>query len=212
MSKKDFQNGFALGLSAKGKVCCDSITPLDNTVKFTADGENYEIISVREGNSVNAPLKTPVSENGKFKQWQIDGVAVSFPFTPAKDVEISALFQTVRTELEVYSAGENISSSMGTKTNGGMAIYGLSDEHHAFSGTWYTGYLIGRTEESVLTSKNSTANTFEYNGIIWYYSSVRTTNNKSTYTDGVVEPYFAGSYTGTTALTKILDYYFYVEE
>jgi hypothetical protein len=69
-----------------------SIEPLDHTVTFLADGKPYEIVSVTDGNKVNAPSGTPTSENGLFVAWQESGARVNFPYPPTKDVEINALF------------------------------------------------------------------------------------------------------------------------
>ncbi len=184
---------------------------LDHTVKFVADEKVYEVISVKSGNPINNPLVDPISETGIFAGWRMVGEDeyVSFPYTPTENCEIHAVFKKVRDELEIHNADDKISSSMGTKTNDGMAIYGIGSEHHSFSGTWYTGYLISKDENAVLTSVVTSVSTVTYNEQTWYYSTYRTTNAKSTYIDGIVNPYDAGSITGSAAVTAILDYYFY---
>ncbi len=68
------------------------IEPLDNTVKFMVDGKPYEVVSVKDGNSVNAPSGIPTSENGDFAGWKIDGADAKFPCIPSKDTDIVALF------------------------------------------------------------------------------------------------------------------------
>lgn len=70
----------------------DNAGLLECTVTFTAEGTIYEIVSVKKGNSVNAPLTNPTSEIGDFVSWQIDGVDVVFPYAPSGDTEITAFF------------------------------------------------------------------------------------------------------------------------
>jgi hypothetical protein len=65
---------------------------LDNTVTFTADGVPYEITSVKDGNSVNAPLTSPTSAGYMFGGWRINDENITFPYTPESDVEITAAF------------------------------------------------------------------------------------------------------------------------
>jgi hypothetical protein len=76
-----------------------SNTTLDYTVKFMVDGEVYEIISVKQGNSVNAPITPPTSESGSFISWQLNNEDVIFPYLPIGDTEFTALFQTESTLL-----------------------------------------------------------------------------------------------------------------
>jgi hypothetical protein len=85
---KDFQNGFALGWACGG-VVDEKI--LDHTVIFMVDGEPYEVVSVKDGNSVNAPIN-PTSENGGFDSWEIDGTKVTFPYTPTNNITMNAVF------------------------------------------------------------------------------------------------------------------------
>lgn len=66
---------------------------LDYTVTFMVDGAVYEIVSVKSGNSVNAPLTPPTSENGSFVSWQLNDEDVVFPYKPMGDTELTALFQ-----------------------------------------------------------------------------------------------------------------------
>ena len=68
------------------------IQPLDHTVKFTVDGEPYEVVSVKDGNSVYAPSGTPVSDEGNFGGWSLNGELVEFPYTPTEDVELTAIY------------------------------------------------------------------------------------------------------------------------
>ena len=68
------------------------IEPLDHTITFTADGKPYEIVSVKGGNSVNAPATEPRSESGVFQGWQNGENLVEFPYIPEKDTNLSARF------------------------------------------------------------------------------------------------------------------------
>ena len=64
------------------------ITPLDHTVTFTVDGEPYEIISVKNGVSVNEPIPL---ENTLFAEWKdTDGNTISFPYIPTSDIAVSS--------------------------------------------------------------------------------------------------------------------------
>ena len=96
MSKLDFQNGLAIGLASKGTA---SATMLDNTVTFLADGEPYEIVSVKSGNYVNAPATEPTSENGVFLNWQdSDNNTVNFPYLPKSDITLYAFITESQAE------------------------------------------------------------------------------------------------------------------
>lgn len=68
-------------------------TSLNYIVKFTVNSEVYQTISVKIGNSVNAPATVPTSGNGSFIAWQLNGENVTFPYTPSGNTEITALFQ-----------------------------------------------------------------------------------------------------------------------
>jgi len=118
---------------------------------------------------------------------------------------------TIRHEFEISVAGDNVSSSMGTKTNNGVAIYGLGYDKGNLGGTFYSGYLISKNEKSVFTSNITTASTLTYNDEVWYYGIYRTNNDKATYQDGVIVPYDVGNLYGATAVTEILNYYFNVD-
>jgi hypothetical protein len=65
---------------------------LDHTVTFMVDEEAYEIVSVKNGNSVNAPTTEPTKDGEVFIEWQKDGEFVEFPYTPEGTETISALF------------------------------------------------------------------------------------------------------------------------
>ena len=114
-----------------------------------------------------------------------------------------------RTEIEISNAGDFISSSMGTKLNDGVAIYGIGYDRSSTTGTWYSGYLISKDETASLTSNRSSASKFTYNGEVWYYTMFRTTDSRDTFEDGIVAPYYSGKKYGSEAVMAILDYYFY---
>lgn len=86
-------------LSKVGKTAVDmanaqtsGIEPLDHTVTFMVDGEPYEVVSVKDGNSVNAPSGIPTSDEGNFDGWSLNGNTILFPYTPTEDVELIATF------------------------------------------------------------------------------------------------------------------------
>lgn len=84
------------------------IEPLDHTVTFTVEGEPYEVVSVNDGNSVNAPSGTPTSEEGDFGKWSLNGERVSFPFIPTEDTEFIAEFSIMSTKLyERFGVNQN---------------------------------------------------------------------------------------------------------
>ncbi len=195
----------------------ERIEPVDYTVEFKFGGLPYEVVSVKSGHLVKEP-NTPQITAGVFYGWgrlgndgKVDeSTLVTFPYKPFEDIELHALVKTVRDELEIDNTKDLISSAVGYKLHDGTAIYGLAMELLDFAGTMYTGYLISKSEEAVLTTETSYTYSLSYGGITWYYSRMRTTKDKSTYTDGTVEPYFAGDFEGNhnDAVTNILDYYF----
>ena len=100
MSNKDFQNGIALGL-AMGGVVSEKI--LDHTVTFTVDGEPYEIVSVKNGNSVNAPQTIPTKNGSVFGGWlNADSEIIIFPCVPTTEVVLNATFLDIPTDYILY--------------------------------------------------------------------------------------------------------------
>jgi hypothetical protein len=73
---------------------------LDHTVKFMVDGEPYEVVSVKDGNSVNEPT-TPEKEDLMFAGWlDSENALTSFPLTPTDNIELLAKFDyTLETQL-----------------------------------------------------------------------------------------------------------------
>jgi hypothetical protein len=74
-------------------VLCFSGTALEYTVTFKANDEVYEVVSVKAGNSINAPATNPTSESGSFVSWMLNEEAVVFPYKPTSDVELTASFK-----------------------------------------------------------------------------------------------------------------------
>lgn len=63
---------------------------LDHTVTFMAGNELYEVISVRDGNSISEPI-TPRVEKYFFNWWETTNEErISFPYTPSDDVLLLA--------------------------------------------------------------------------------------------------------------------------
>lgn len=71
---------------------------LDNTVTFLAYGEPYEVVSVKNGNSVNSPATPPQSVKESFIGWHLDGKLQTMPFTPSGDVLLEAIFSSALNE------------------------------------------------------------------------------------------------------------------
>jgi hypothetical protein len=164
------------------------ITPLDHTVTFLVNGEVYEVLSVKDGNSVNAPATNPNQEGSFFYGWTIgentEENLIKFPYTPTDNIELNCFFKTVHTEIEL-SANEWI-AYIG-------ASYSLKDlkklnDEWAILGCYYpygvpAPILIGTTTTACRTSGYydndpyySTASlwtngTVEYKGTIYYYSA-----------------------------------------
>lgn len=65
---------------------------LDNTVIFIVDGEPYEMVSVKNGNSVNAPTTAPAKEGLILGYWENDGQEIIFPYMPTEDCELNSVF------------------------------------------------------------------------------------------------------------------------
>lgn len=65
---------------------------LDHTVTFTVDGEPYEVVSVKDGNSVNRPATDPAKEDYSFSGWKLNSEKVTFPYVPTENTELIALF------------------------------------------------------------------------------------------------------------------------
>lgn len=65
---------------------------LDHTVTFMADDKPYEIVSVKDGNAVNAPATNPASEAGSFSYWALNGSVIGFPYIPTENIGVVAVF------------------------------------------------------------------------------------------------------------------------
>ena len=185
---------------------------LDYTVTFTVDGEPYEIVSVKNGNSVNAPATKPTSGSGKFKKWQYNGIDVTLPCEITGDMNITALFQTVRTEMQLYNEGELIYLTNYTyprKTNYGLSISGRTRYYNDSNSSWYVrAYLVSTTVEGCLMTLNTTPEgTIDYDGITYYYT---TFENKESLILEYGNIYNTGLETDDddTVLKAILDYYY----
>ena len=89
----DEENGKVYLFKETGWVLCFSGTALEYTVTFKANDEVYEVVSVKAGNSINAPATNPTSESGSFVAWMLNEEAVVFPYKPTSDVELTASFK-----------------------------------------------------------------------------------------------------------------------
>jgi hypothetical protein len=70
------------------------VQALDHTVTFTVDGGPYEVVSVKDGNSVNAPATQPINNGNIVSRWSVDGADITFPYTPTSDVIIDGVMST----------------------------------------------------------------------------------------------------------------------
>ena len=163
------------------------ITPLDHTVTFLVNGEVYEVLSVKEGHSVNAPATNPNQEGSFFYGWTIgentEENLIKFPYTPTDNIELNCFFKTVHTEIEL-SAGEWV-CYLGSSSKYSHEKY---NNEWAILGSYYTnGYIapvvVGLTSSACIVSGHYTNNpsmssasywksgTVEYDGVTYYYSA-----------------------------------------
>ncbi len=90
---------------------------IDHTVTFTVDGEPYEIVSVKDGNSVNAPFM----EDKCIKWLDTENKRVIFPYVPKNNITLSAK----NTNETLLLKGENfidVGCCENVVTNNGVAI------------------------------------------------------------------------------------------
>lgn len=186
---------------------------LDHTVTFMVDGEPYEIVSVKDGNSVNAPA-TPPSESGIVK-WLLDNQEVSFPYIPTNNIELDANISMNHTEIELNNKGELVLSwyrdaSTGgnyTKTNDGWSIVGCCEYKDSIY--LYTMFiLVGKTQQSC--AMGGTSGNIQYNGETYYYQAKQVSTSFVTDYGKAVK--LDIEYTDNNTLaTQLLDYYYCVE-
>lgn len=186
--------------------------PLDHTVKFIVEGEPYEVVSVKDGNLVNAPSGTPTSTEGSFESWRSKGENISFPIKPTEDMIINALFMVVRSEMACSTAQTFLNTVYGTKTNDGLCVCAYFGSGNISE--WHYCFVVGKTEEAIETSKRyDKTGTLEYNGETWHYgyhshSSLWDGFDFSKLEDGAVVPAYLGK--DSSDRTKILDHYYIV--
>jgi hypothetical protein len=184
------------------------VATVDHTVTFLADGKPYEVVSVKDGNTVNAPSGIPTSKDGTFTKWLLDGQTAPLPYPPEKDDEIIALFQTVRSEISTDKAGTYLGSALGTKSNDGFCICGYFQESAGSS--WYYYDVVGKTPEAVKTTNVAHTFTVEYEGEIWYLASAQIHGTPDINADIKLEqiPKSENPVYATARMTALLDYYF----
>ncbi len=158
---------------------------LDHIVTFTVDGEPYEIVNVKNGNSVNAPATNPAKDSLVFIEWRdSDDKRISFPFPTTTDTQIFAHFTMVHSELEYYDAG----TILGTY---GRIVYDPNTSCKVYDGWSILGIqykdgcpcaiLVGLSEQAcemndtTLNHRESYAfGSVEYKDVTYYYSTYKT--------------------------------------
>ena len=167
---------------------------LDNTVTFTVDGEPYEIVSVKSGNSVNAPT-VPQIEGKSFSSWNVDGVPIEFPYLPDKDTEIYAVLSTVLDKIynhygytiQQYS---QILIQVTSKGSIGRVIFGNNLNIYYKSGSWncngYDVYILPSGKVENITDTESLCNTILNNSY-----TIRTETSVSLSLDNAEVKFFA---------------------
>lgn len=171
------------------------------TVKFKVNGNDYYIASCQQGESITEP-PTPTMQGATFGAWQLNGVNIEFPYTPSTDVELTAQFSTVRTEMEIYDAGTllwNRSGNLKYKNNNGTAICGMTSNARNF-------ILVGLSADDVAFDYPTSTGNITYDSTTYYYC---TYNSSETATD--INSAFAIVAGGTWAqmATQTLEHYFY---
>lgn len=70
-----------------------------HTVTFKVDDDDYYISSCKDGEKISAPPNpvTPPTISGNFTGWQLNENYITFPYTPNKDIELTAVFSVIPT-------------------------------------------------------------------------------------------------------------------
>lgn len=189
---------------------------LDNTATFMVDGKPYEIISVKNGNLVNAPTTDPTSADLHFCGWYTNGNKQEFPFTPTEDCEIVAEFSSVRKEMEFKFAGELIATVKKsgvdypiTKTNDGVVVCGT-----AIKNSSYYVYAIAinpETADCCVMSESLNNGEIIYNNKSYYYHVSRVSTATSIVCDAEkVVNVGTGGFMDESIAKTILDRYYRV--
>lgn len=68
---------------------------LDYTITFKSDNKDYQILSILNGQEVNAPVINPesVTEGYVFDAWTLDEEDIEFPIIPTSDLILMAKFK-----------------------------------------------------------------------------------------------------------------------
>jgi hypothetical protein len=153
--------------------------PIDHTVTFLADGEPYEIVSVKNGNSVNAPATNPAKDDLVFIEWRDSGdKAIGFPFPITTDTQIFAHFIAVRVEIEYYDANTvlgtygNDDVKTNSKANNGWSILGIQHKD-GFPCAILVGLTANECDMKGFSSSYYTRGSVEYNGVMYYFCTYK---------------------------------------
>lgn len=134
-----------------------------------------------------------------------------------KIAEITAESNT-RDEIACDKAGTLVSTGYGTKTNDGLALFGLIEISN-YGGGMKRDFVVGVSQDALKTSGITAgalkSGSVEYKGQTWYWRTCSVLNDNYT-TGGEVTPWEIGSYnsndiSGDIAI-KLLDYYYRVNE
>lgn len=167
-------------------------------VKFKVDGNDYYVSQCLQGESITEP-PIPTSQTGTFTAWQINGADVSFPYTPSADVELTAHFSTVRTEMEIYDAGTTLWTGK-TKDNNGKAICGKTSDDKTLA-------LVGLSANDVAFPYPTRTGSITYDGDTYYYCLYSSSSAVTNPNEAFANVKGAGMY--ATFASNILDHYFY---
>ena len=186
-------------------------------VTFTVDGEPYYVASCLEGESITEP-PTPTIEGKIFGGWKLNDTIITFPYTPSKDVELTAYLPSKN-----YLAGNN--DNIVTLRGFSFAVKNLVDGNGFAGNKDLVGYNYGSDGKTgvILVTKASRNNAIErspstltanatnaiiYNGETYYYARLSPFASVETDTSGLNRYQCTNGLTDEQAATELLDAYF----
>lgn len=176
---------------------------------FYIDEDIYYKASCLQNNYISRPPDPTLTSPNQLFNWKYNNTKVSFPYAPSDDVDIYANIVEVRAGMEIYEAETQLFSGTTTvrKKEYGWSIGGYS---HSNWGVVFV--LVGKTPQSCkiedASSQSPTINWLVYNDIVYYYSSLYYTGNR-TYIENLVDlggPMYEP--TAEEVAVQVLNHYF----
>lgn len=181
------------------------------TVTFKVEGNDYYIASCQQGEAITEP-PTPSVQGKNFGGWQLNGVDITFPYTPTADVEVAALLTTKN-----YLAANNEAITVmrgftfscrnlvtGAFGNKDLVGYGLGSD--GMTGVFLITKVsrnnaIERTPSSLFADATSA---ITYNGETYYYARLAPFAGSEADTSGLNRFQITNGLTNDEAATEIL--------